>query len=123
VAIAKDGEVLLRGPMVFRGYRDDPDATAAVFDDDGWLRTGDLGCSDSDGYLSITGRKKDLIITSSGKNIAPSNLEAALRESRWISEAAVFGEGRPYLVALLALDRDELGALATRAGPHRGSRS
>jgi long-chain acyl-CoA synthetase len=114
VRIADDGEVLLRGPMVFRGYRDDPEATAATFDGD-WLRTGDLGRQDADGYLAITGRKKDLIITSSGKNITPANLEAALRESRWISEAVVFGDNRPFLVALLTLDRDELGGLADRA--------
>jgi long-chain acyl-CoA synthetase len=115
VAIADDGEILLRGRMVFRGYRNDPDATASALVD-GWLRTGDLGHKDPDGFLSITGRKKDLIITSSGKNITPSNLETALRESRWISEAVVFGDGKPYLVALLTLDRDELGTLAERAG-------
>jgi long-chain acyl-CoA synthetase len=114
VAIADDGEVLLRGPMVFRGYRDDPAATASTFQD-GWLKTGDLGSQDPDGYLAITGRKKDLIITSSGKNITPSNLETALRESRWISEAVVFGDNRPFLVALLTLDRDELASLAERA--------
>jgi long-chain acyl-CoA synthetase len=99
---------------VFRGYRDDPEATAAAFADR-WLRTGDLGSQDADGFVSITGRKKDLIITSSGKNITPSNLETALRESRWISEAVVFGDNRPYLVALLTLDRDELATLADRA--------
>jgi long-chain acyl-CoA synthetase len=101
--------------MVFRGYRDEPAATAAALHD-GWLRTGDLGAVDGDGFLTITGRKKDLIITSSGKNISPSNLETALRESRWIAEAVVFGDGRPYLVALLTLDRDELATLAERAG-------
>jgi long-chain acyl-CoA synthetase len=115
VTIADDGEVLLRGPMVFRGYRDDRAATAATFEGE-WLKTGDLGSQDADGYLRITGRKKDLIITSSGKNITPSNLETALRESRWISEAVVFGDNRPYLVALLTLDRDEVDALAERAG-------
>ena len=119
VAIADDGEVLLRGPMMFAGYRDDAEATATTITD-GWLRTGDLGSLDADGYLSITGRKKDLIITSSGKNITPSNLETALRESRWISEAVVFGDARPYLVALLTLDRDELPALAEHAGVNNG---
>jgi len=122
VAIAEDGEVLLRGPMVFGGYRDDAAATDATFAG-GWLCTGDLGSMDEDGFLSITGRKKDLIITSSGKNITPSNLETALRESRWISEAVVFGDNRPYLVALLTLDRDELPALAERAGVEPDART
>jgi long-chain acyl-CoA synthetase len=83
---------------------------------DGWLRSGDLGSIDEDGFLRITGRKKDLIITSSGKNISAANIEAALREIRWVSEAVVFGDNRPYLVALLTLDPDEAPALAERAG-------
>ena len=95
--------------------RADQDATATSRRG-GWLCTGDLGSLDPDGYLSITGRKKDLIITSSGKNIAPANLESALRESRWIGEAVVLGDGRPYLVALLTLDPDEIPALAARLG-------
>jgi long-chain acyl-CoA synthetase len=115
VALAEDGEILVRGPHVFGGYHRDRVATEAAFAD-GWLRTGDLGAIDNDGFVSVTGRKKDLIITSSGKNIAPSNLETALRESRWISEAIVFGDNRPYLVALLTLDRDELALLAERTG-------
>jgi long-chain acyl-CoA synthetase len=115
VAIAPDGEVLLRGPMVFAGYRDDLAATSAAVAD-GWLQTGDLGSVDADGFLSITGRKKDLIITSSGKNVTPSNIETALRESRWISEAVVFGDNRPYLVAVLTLAEDDLAVLAERAG-------
>jgi long-chain acyl-CoA synthetase len=110
-----DGEILLRGPNVFGGYHRDPDGTQEVFAGD-WLRTGDLGSIDDDGFLAITGRKKDLIITSSGKNVAPSNLETALRESRWIGEAVVFGDNRPYLVALVTLDADELHALAEHAG-------
>jgi long-chain acyl-CoA synthetase len=115
VAIAADGEVLLRGPMVFAGYRNDDAATAAAIAG-GWLQTGDLGSIDAGGFLTITGRKKDLIITSSGKNVTPSNIETALRESRWISEAVVFGDNRPYLVALLTLGDDDLAALAERAG-------
>ena len=115
VAIAEDGEILMRGPHVFGGYRCDEDATGETFDD-GWLRSGDLGEIDEDGFLAITGRKKDLIITSSGKNISPTNLETALRETRWVSQAVVFGDNRPYLVALLTLDPDELTALAERAG-------
>ncbi len=101
---------------MFDGYHHDEDATGETFDDDGWLRSGDLGEIDEEGFLAITGRKKDLIITSSGKNISPTNLETALRETRWVSQAVVFGDNRPYLVALLTLDPDELTALAERAG-------
>jgi long-chain acyl-CoA synthetase len=115
VAIADDGEILMRGPHVFGAYHRDDDASRAVLAD-GWLRSGDLGTIDEDGYVTITGRKKDLIITSSGKNISPTNLETALRETRWISQAVVHGDNRPYLVALLTLDPDELEALAARAG-------
>jgi long-chain acyl-CoA synthetase len=115
VAIADDGEVLMRGPHVFAGYHRDEEATRDTFDD-GWLCSGDLGEIDPDGYVAITGRKKDLIITSSGKNVSPTNLETALRETRWVSQAVVYGDNRPYLVALLTLDADELPALAERAG-------
>ncbi len=115
VAIAGDGEILLRGPHVFVGdFRDA--AASAEAAQDGWLRTGDLGELDAAGRLRITGRMKDIIITSSGKNIAPTNLENMLRETRWISEAVVHGDRRPYLVALLTLDPDEVPALAERAG-------
>jgi long-chain acyl-CoA synthetase len=115
VAIAADGEILMRGPHVFGGYHRDADATGEAFDD-GWLCSGDLGEVDADGFLRITGRKKDLIITSSGKNVSPTNLEMALRETRWVSQAVVHGDNRPYLVAMLTLDPDELGALADEAG-------
>ena len=115
VAIADDGEVLMRGPHVFGGYHRDDEATRSTFHD-GWLRSGDLGEIDEAGFVAITGRKKDLIITSSGKNISPTNLETALRETRWVSQAVVFGDNRPYLVALLTLDPDALPALAERAG-------
>jgi long-chain acyl-CoA synthetase len=116
VTIAADGEILLRGPNIFAGYFRNEDATRETVTEDGWLKSGDLGSIDDDGFLRITGRKKDLIITSSGKNISAANVEAALRESRWISEAVVFGDNRPYLVALLTLDPDEAPALAERAG-------
>src|SRR4051794_4249547 len=114
VRIADDGEILLSGPNVFAGYYRNPEATAETMDGE-WLRTGDLGELE-DGYLRITGRKKDLIITSSGKNISPANLEAALRESRWISQAVVVGDNHPYLVALLTLDAEEAPALAAELG-------
>jgi long-chain acyl-CoA synthetase len=115
VAIAEDGEILLAGPHVFEGYHHDPAATEDVMTDR-WLRSGDLGEIDADGYLHITGRKKDLIITSSGKNISPENLESALRETRWISQAVVVGDRRPYLVALLTLDPDGAPRLAEQLG-------
>ena len=115
-SIAADGEILLRGPNIFAGYFRNEDATRETMTDDGWLQSGDLGSIDEDGFVRITGRKKDLIITSSGKNISAANIESALRESRWISEAVVFGDGRPYLVALLTLDADEAPALAERVG-------
>ena len=115
VAIADDGEILMAGPHVFDGYHRDPDATNAIMSDR-WLRSGDLGEVDADGYLHITGRKKDLIITSSGKNISPENIESALRETRWISQAVVAGDRRSYLVALLTLDPDEAPKLAEELG-------
>jgi long-chain acyl-CoA synthetase len=115
VAIADDGEILMRGPHVFGGYHRDDEATRETMDD-GWLHSGDLGEIDEDGFVAITGRKKDLIITSSGKNISPTNLETALRETRWVSQAVVYGDNRSYLVALLTLDPDELPALAAAAG-------
>jgi long-chain acyl-CoA synthetase len=113
--IAEDGEILIRGPNVFTGYHRNEEATREALDD-GWLRSGDLGSLDADGYLTITGRKKDLIITSSGKNITPTNIENALRERPWISQAVVYGDNRPYLVALLTLDPEEAPALAQRLG-------
>ncbi|MBV8219059.1 MAG: long-chain fatty acid--CoA ligase, partial [Solirubrobacterales bacterium] len=116
VAIADDGEILIRGPHVFEGYYRDPAATEEVLTADGWLRSGDLGALSPDGFLSITGRKKDLIITSSGKNITPVNIESELRENRYITEAVVYGDRRPYLVAMLTLDRDESVKLAERFG-------
>jgi long-chain acyl-CoA synthetase len=115
LAIAEDGEVLMAGPHVFSGYHRDPAATAEVMDGR-WLCSGDLGEVDADGFLRITGRKKDLIITSSGKNISPENLESALRDTRWISQAVVAGDRRSYLVALLTLDPDEAHKLAEELG-------
>jgi len=119
VRIADDGEILMRGPNVFLGYYRDESATKATLQD-GWLRSGDLGELDADGYLSITGRKKDLIITSSGKNISPSNIENALKLCRWVSQAVVYGDRRPYLTALLTLDPDEAAALAAKVGAPDG---
>jgi long-chain acyl-CoA synthetase len=115
VKIAEDGEVLMKGPNIFKGYFKNEEATNSDLRD-GWLHSGDLGELDSEGYLSITGRKKDLIITSSGKNITPSNIENALRQNRWISQAIVYGDRKPYLVAMLTLDPEEAPALAKKVG-------
>jgi len=116
VAIADDGEILIRGPLVFKGYYKDAAATEEVLTDDGWLQTGDLGELSDGGFLSITGRKKDIIITSSGKNVTPVNIESELRDTRYITEAVVYGDKRQYLVAMVTLDRDESATLARRLG-------
>jgi long-chain acyl-CoA synthetase len=116
VSIAEDGEILIRGPHVFRGYFKNPEATQEILTPDGWLRSGDLGSIDPQGFVRITGRKKDLIITSSGKNITPVNIESALRNSRYITEAVVYGDRQPYLVAMLTLDREESMKLAEHLG-------
>jgi long-chain acyl-CoA synthetase len=108
VRLDVDGEILVRSDTIFSGYYKEPDATAAAFTDDGWFRTGDVGELDADGWLKITDRKKDLIITAGGKNIAPQNLENALKASRFVSQALVVGDRRPYVTALITLDPLEL---------------
>jgi long-chain acyl-CoA synthetase len=111
VRIADDGEVLIKGPNIFQGYYKNDQATKETLED-GWLHTGDLGRLDEDGFLYITGRKKDIIITAGGKNITPANLENGLKQNRWISQAVVIGDRRPYLIALITLDPEEAPALA-----------
>ena len=106
----------MRGPHVFKGYYRDTAATEQTLTSDGWLCSGDLGSLSDDGFLAITGRKKDLIITSSGKNITPVNIETALRDSRYMTEAVVYGDKRQYLVAMVTLDADESRKLAQRLG-------
>ncbi|HET7571689.1 MAG TPA: long-chain fatty acid--CoA ligase [Gaiellaceae bacterium] len=110
VTLAEDGEILVRSDTVFAGYYKDPEATAAAFTEDGWFRTGDVGAIDDDGFVRITDRKKDLIITAGGKNIAPQNLENALKTSRFVSQAIVVGDRRPYVTALVTLDPAEVEA-------------
>ena len=107
VRIAADGEVEVRGPQVFTRYHGNPVATAEAFDD-GWFRTGDLGSLDADGYLSITGRKKEIIVTAGGKNVAPALLEDRLRAHPLISQVVVVGDGRPFIGALVTLDAEGL---------------
>ncbi|HET6551495.1 MAG TPA: long-chain fatty acid--CoA ligase [Solirubrobacter sp.] len=114
VKLGEDGEVLMRGPHIFPGYHRNAEATEAIMDG-GWLHSGDLG-EIVDGYVHITGRKKDLIITSSGKNVSPEMIESALRETTWISQAIAAGDRRSYLVALVTLDPDEAPRLAAELG-------
>ena len=106
VKLAEDGEILVRGPNVFKGYYKNPEATQETLVD-GWLRTGDLGEIDDEGYVKITGRKKDIIITAGGKNITPANIEAEVKQHPHVSQCVVIGDRRPYLVALVTLDPEE----------------
>ncbi|MFO7572154.1 MAG: long-chain fatty acid--CoA ligase [Gaiellaceae bacterium] len=114
--IADDGEILLRSETIFQGYFKDPEATAEVLTPDGWLRTGDIGTLDEDGFLHITDRKKDILVTAGGKNVAPQNLENDLKTSRYVSQALVVGDRLPYISALITLDPDEVGRWAAAQG-------
>ncbi|MGC8579120.1 MAG: AMP-dependent synthetase/ligase [bacterium] len=99
--IASDGEILARGPMIMKGYYKDPDATKEAIDENGWLHTGDIGFTDEDGYLHITDRKKDIIVTAGGKNIAPQPIENRLKMNKYIEDAIIIGDRKPYCVALI----------------------
>jgi long-chain acyl-CoA synthetase len=113
--IADDGEVLIKGRNIFAGYHNNADASfGAVVD--GWLHTGDLGSIDEDGFLSITGRKKDIIITAGGKNLTPANIENDMKQSRWVSQAVMYGDRRPYPVMLVTLDAEEIVPWAEQQG-------
>jgi len=117
VAIAEDGELLARGPLVMRGYRGDPVRTAEAIDAEGWLHTGDIGRIDEDGFVSIVDRKKELIINSGGKNMSPANIESRLKSAHpLIGQAVCIGDNRPYNVALLVLEPDALGVWARQRG-------
>jgi long-chain acyl-CoA synthetase len=116
VRIAEDGEIEIAGEMVMREYWNNPEATADVMTPDGYLRTGDLGAIDDEGYVTITGRKKDIIITAGGKNLTPANLEGDLRRSRWISQAIMYGDRKPYPVALITLDAEHIVPWAQEHG-------
>ena len=114
--VADDGELLARGPIMTAGYHRRPEATAGLIDADGWLHTGDIATIDEDGFVSIIDRKKELIITSAGKNIAPSNIESLLKESPIVGHALAFGDNRPYVVAVLTLDGEVAPVVATMGG-------
>lgn len=116
IRIDDDGEVLVKAGNVFQGYWGNDKATAEVFDDDGWFRTGDLGELDDDGYLTITGRKKDIIVTSAGKNVAPAVLEDRLRAHWLISQCVVVGDARPFIGALITIDPDVFPQWKSEAG-------
>ncbi|QCX46423.1 long-chain fatty acid--CoA ligase [Arcanobacterium haemolyticum] len=108
VKIAEDGEILIKGDHVFRGYRNNPEATKAAFTEDGWFRTGDIGRIDDDDFVWITGRKKELIVTAGGKNVAPAELEDRLRSHPIISQVVVVGDQKPFIGALVTLDAEAL---------------
>jgi len=109
--IADDGEILIKGPNIFQGYHNRGEESFGAVED-GWMHTGDLGSIDADGYLSITGRKKDIIITAGGKNLTPANIENDLKQCRWISQAVMHGDQRPYPVVLITLDEEEIPSYA-----------
>jgi long-chain acyl-CoA synthetase len=116
VRIADDGEIWLRGPQVMAGYHNNPDATADVIREDGWFQTGDLGDVDVDGFLHITGRKKEIIVTAGGKNVAPAVLEDRMQAHNLIGPTMVVGEGQPFIAAIITLDPDALSAWAKSRG-------
>jgi long-chain acyl-CoA synthetase len=115
IRIADDGEILIRGVNVFKGYHGNPEATAAAIED-GWFHTGDIGELDEDGYLRITGRKKELLVTAGGKNVAPAGLEDRLRAHPLISQCIVVGDQKPFIAALLTLDSEMYAGWARNNG-------
>jgi long-chain acyl-CoA synthetase len=116
VAIGNDGEILLKGPHIFRGYHKNPEATAEAFTADGWFRTGDLGRIDDEGYIHITGRKKEIIVTAGGKNVAPAVLEDRVRAHALVSQCVVVGDNKPFIGAMITLDAEGLAGWLTMKG-------
>jgi long-chain acyl-CoA synthetase len=116
IRIAEDGEILARGPQIFQGYYKNEDATSEAIDEDGWFHTGDIGEIDSQGFVKITGRKKELIVTAGGKNVAPAVLEDRLRSHPLVSQALVVGDNKPYIAAVVTIDEEQFPAWAERNG-------
>ncbi|WP_067817269.1 AMP-dependent synthetase/ligase [Nocardia inohanensis] len=114
--VAEDGELLIKGPVVFAGYWKNPEATADAFDADGWFKTGDLGAIDEQGFIAITGRKKEILVTAGGKNVSPAMLEDSLRQHPLISQVMVVGDGQPFIGALVTLDPEALPGWKERNG-------
>ena len=121
ITIGEDNEILIKGDIVFEGYWKNEEASKEAFTEDGWYRTGDLGTLDEDGYLTITGRKKDLIVTAGGKNVSPAPLEDIVRSHPLISQAIVVGEGKPFVGALITLDEENLEGWKERNGFSQGT--
>jgi long-subunit acyl-CoA synthetase (AMP-forming) len=120
VKTAEDGEIIARGPTMTKGYLHDPDKTADLISPDGWVRTGDLGAIDEDGFLRITGRKKDILVTAGGKNVAPAEMEAYINQIPGVGQVVVVGDKQPYLAALVTLDPEALDVLCDDAGVPKG---
>ena len=117
ISVADDGELLVRGPVLMRGYRHQPEKTAEAIDADGWLHTGDIGTVDSEGFVTIVDRKKELLVNEAGKNLSPSNIEMAIQASSvLIDQVVAFGDARPYVTALVTLDTDAVAAQAAALG-------
>jgi long-chain acyl-CoA synthetase len=116
IAIADDGEILAKGGQIFQGYYKNTDATNEAIDEDGWFHTGDIGELDSDGFLKITGRKKELIVTAAGKNVAPAVLEDRLKAHYLVSQAVVVGDNRKFIAALITIDEEQFPGWASRNG-------
>jgi long-subunit acyl-CoA synthetase (AMP-forming) len=117
IQLADDGEVLIRGPFIMTGYRNQPDKTSEAIDDHGWLHTGDIGELDEDNYLRLVDRKKELIINAGGKNMSPANIEAKIKASSpVIGQAIAIGDGKPFNVALITLDPDVAPAFEKQQG-------
>jgi long-chain acyl-CoA synthetase len=116
VKLAEDGELVIRSETVFAGYYKDEEATREVLGEDGWLRTGDIAEIDDEGFITITDRKKDILVTAGGKNVAPQNLENELKASKYVSQALVVGDRRPYVAALITLDEEEIAKWRSAGG-------